>query len=254
MATDARLDSERLFHDQQAAERQQRFRDLAALRFTDEWYLNHEPWIRPAFSLLGDLRGRHILDYGCGHGMASVVMARRGAKVKGIDLSAVYIAEANRRALANDVAIHFSAANAEALPFADAQFDLVWGNAILHHLDLPTACAELKRVLKPGGKAVFCEPWGGNLLIEFARRYLPYAGKHRTVDEQPLRSWQLAAIKREFPTMQWHGYQLFGGLRRFWKRESATGTPLDRLDDWLLGHVPILQKWGRYVVLTMRNE
>jgi len=48
---------------------------------------------------------------------------------------------------------------------------------ILHHLDLTVAARELRRVLRPGGVAVFCEPWGGNPLLNFARRRLPYAGK-----------------------------------------------------------------------------
>src|SRR5205807_2527349 len=77
--TAARLLSEQDFHDAQAAERARRFADLASLRFRDNEYLDHETWIGPAFDMLGDLRGKTTLDYGCGHGMASIVMARRGA-------------------------------------------------------------------------------------------------------------------------------------------------------------------------------
>ena len=60
-------------------------------------------------------------------------------------------------------------------PWAVFQTDAVWGNAILHHLDLAKAGRELRRVLAPGGVAVFCEPWGGNPLLAFARRALPSA-------------------------------------------------------------------------------
>jgi len=63
------------------------------LRFTDSSFLDHETWVRPAFDTLGDLRGKAALDYGCGHGMAAVVMARAGAAVSAFDLSPGYVTE-----------------------------------------------------------------------------------------------------------------------------------------------------------------
>src|SRR5258708_657293 len=119
---------EQRFHDQQAGERCAYFEQRKIeLRFDDSAYLDHETWIRPAFTQLGDVRGKSILDYGCGHGMASVVLARHGAIVTGFDLSAGYVAEAQRRAVANDVEATFLQADAERLPFDDASFDAVWG-------------------------------------------------------------------------------------------------------------------------------
>jgi SAM-dependent methyltransferase len=246
-----RLRAEQLFHDAQAADRSTRFADLSALRFRDADYLDHETWIRPAFDLLGDVTGRRVLDYGCGHGMAAVVLARRGAAVTGIDLSAGYVEEARRRAAANEVEAEFRQADAEQLPFPDGSFDAVWGNAILHHLDLRTVAAELWRILAPGGVAVFCEPWGGNPLFELARRYLPYPGKHRTADERPLRAADLAPLREHF-SVRVRGFQLLGTARRLWRRESRAGGWLDRADDWLLARCPALEKWCRYVVIELR--
>jgi len=69
--------SERAFHDRQASQRADTFKnDPAALRFEDEWYLDHETWIRPALRLLGDLQGLDVLDFGCGHGMARRVKSK----------------------------------------------------------------------------------------------------------------------------------------------------------------------------------
>src|SRR3954453_11391032 len=159
--TDRRA-SEQHFHDPQAAERGESFRaGRAELRFADADFLDHETWVRPAFAKLGDLRGKAALDYGCGHGMAAVVMARAGAAVTAFDLSPGYVAEARARAAANGVAVECVVADGEHLPFADESFDAVWGNAVLHHLDLARAGRELSRVLRPGAVAVFCEPWGG---------------------------------------------------------------------------------------------
>jgi SAM-dependent methyltransferase len=245
-----RTRAEQLFHDAQAAGRARRFADLAALRFRDADYLDHETWIRPAFDLLGDVAGRRVLDYGCGHGMAAVVLARHGATVTGIDLSAGYIAEARRRAAANEVEVDFRQADAEHLPFPDDSFDAVWGCAILHHLDLQRAAAELRRVLRPGGVAVFCEPWGGNPLLEWARRWVPYPGKHRTPDEHPLREPDLRPVRDRFAVTV-RGFQLLGMARRVLSRESRSGGWLDGLDRRLLARRPALEKWCRYVVLRL---
>src|SRR5262245_62624571 len=71
--------SEQAFHDKQADQRSATFRaDPAALLVSDDAYLDHESWIGPAFARLGDVVGLDVLDYGCGHGMAAVVLARRG--------------------------------------------------------------------------------------------------------------------------------------------------------------------------------
>src|SRR5262245_47173322 len=118
LATD-RIESERAFHDQQARSRAETLYGPVHLQFRDDDYLDHESWIRPAFANLGSLAGKRILDYGCGHGMAAVVMARRGAVVSGFDLSDEYLAEARRRAIANGVEIDLQAADAHSLPYSD---------------------------------------------------------------------------------------------------------------------------------------
>jgi SAM-dependent methyltransferase len=246
-----RLESERQFHDEQARQRAEDFRRRpGGLRFHDREYLDHESWIRPAFAKLGAVSGRRVLDYGCGHGMAAVVLARRGAIVTGFDLSADYVAEARLRAQANDVSAEFLQADAHALPFADASFDAIWGNAVLHHLNLSVAAGEIRRVLKPGGVAVFCEPWAENALLRLARRRLPYHGKGHTPDEQPLRRRDLAALRTAFSSLQWEGFQLLSMVRR----AVAVPRTLERGDRLLLRAIPLLQNWCRYVVVTLRRE
>src|SRR5262249_48039634 len=184
------------------------------LRFTDDWYLDHETWIRPAFERLEPLAGARLLDFGCGHGMASVVAARRGAAVTAFDLSPGYLAEAQPRAATNAAPVSLLQADGERLPLADGAFDRVWGNAILHPLDLGRAARELYRVLRPGGFAVFCEPWGENPLLSLARRHLPYPGKQRTPDELPLRARHLAPLRAVFDEVNVASYQLLSMVRR----------------------------------------
>lgn len=243
--------SERLFHDRQAQARRATFAGRPDSLTVDETaYLDHETWIRPAMARLGDVRGLRVLDYGCGHGMASVVLARRGGRVTAFDLSAGYLAEAGRRAAANDVRVDLIQADGQRLPFADASFDRVWGNAVLHHLDIATAGRELFRVLRPGGVAVFCEPWGENPLLSWARRRLPYRGKERTRDEEPLRRRQVRSLKHIFPRVELHGYQLLSMVRRVMKPGRLTDT-LERCDTVLLRRLPGLEHFCRYVVLSL---
>src|SRR5262245_38597033 len=249
-ATD-RLLSERVFHDDQARQRTVTF-DLRPheLRFADDVYLDHETWIRPALEQLGDVSGLRVLDYGCGHAMAGIVLARRGARVTAFDLSAGYLAEAHRRATANGVALDLVQADGERLPFADATFDRIWGNAILHHLDLTIAALELRRVLRPGGIAVFCEPWGGNPLLRWVRHRLPYSGKARTVDEEPLRIRHVRQLWSVFPKLRVEGFQFLSMARRLLEPGRARAA-LDRCDAVLLRRAPSLQRFCRYVVLTL---
>ena len=249
MDESARLESERQFHDAQAARRRPDLRS-DDLRFDDDAYLDHETWIRPAFAKLGDPRGRRILDLGCGHGMAAIVLARQGAIVTGLELSSGYLDEARRRAEVNGVAIDWIQANAEHLPFPDASFDRVWGNAILHHLDLGHAADELRRVLRPGGIAIFCEPWGDNPLLRYARRRLDYPGKQHTPDESPLRSDCLPILRSRFPELRFTGHQLLGMMRRYWG-ERGINVMLDRVDEAILRVVPPLGRWCRYMVIEL---
>ncbi|MBX7103917.1 MAG: class I SAM-dependent methyltransferase [Gemmataceae bacterium] len=203
----ARITRERQYHDAEAAARAITFSlQPSRLRFNDGEYLDHAPWVRPAVVALGELTGRRLLDFGCGHGMASVVFARRGAHVTATDLSPGYVAEAGRRAMANESEVAMAVADGHELPFAAGSFDLIWGHAILHHLDVPVAARELRRVLVPGGRVVLCDPWDGNPLVRWLRR-----GRRHTADEHALRPADIDALKGVFKkvtatTHQWGRY------------------------------------------------
>jgi SAM-dependent methyltransferase len=108
------------------------------------------------------LRGRkdaHVLDLGCGGGHVGFRVAPEVARVVAYDLSsdmlAAVDAEARRRSLSNIVCRQGAA---ESLPFADAEFDFVLCRFSAHHWpDVPRALREGRRVLKPGGRAIFID-------------------------------------------------------------------------------------------------
>ena len=249
----ARLLAEREFHDRQATERARTFAERPELlRVHDEAYLDHETWIRPALVRLGALKGKRVLDFGCGHAMASVVMARQGACVTGFDLSQGYLAEARQRATFNEVDVRLVQADGNRLPFATGSFDRIWGNAVLHHLDLAQASAEIARVLTPDGCAVFCEPWGENWFLRLARGRKASPLNDRTEDEEPLRQQDLAFFERSFADVDVQGFQLLTMMGRVVRRQGKI-PGLEIFDRLLLDHVPLLRRYCRYVVLTLRR-
>jgi SAM-dependent methyltransferase len=243
IATD-RLRREQSFHDEQASSRARTFAsDPDRLQFSDDEYLNHEPWVRPAIERLGNLDGRRVLDWGCGHGMAAVVMARQGGRVTACDLSAGYVSEARSRAAANGVEVDVLQADAHRLPFQTGAFHAIWGHAILHHLDVPTAAEELRRVLHPDGIAVVCEPWDGSPLVRAVRRWLAHSGR-RTSDERPLGERDIEALRLAFRTVQLLPYQAIF--------PSRLGVAIQQLDRRIMSFWPALRRFCRYVVIELR--
>ncbi|MBT2543288.1 class I SAM-dependent methyltransferase [Streptomyces sp. ISL-44] len=104
-------------------------------------------------ALAGDVAGRRILDADCGSGALSAALRDRGAVVTGIDASAGMLALARRR-LGDDADLHVADLS-ERLPFADGAFDDVVASLVLHYLkDWGPTLAELRRVLRPGGRLI----------------------------------------------------------------------------------------------------
>jgi SAM-dependent methyltransferase len=114
--------------------------------------------------LLLDCRpGDCVLDLGAGSGFSSEMLARCGYRVVAIDPDLHALDNNRARPLFDrfriDGSVRVAGAVAEALPFLDATFDGVLALNVLHHVpDLASVTAELARVMKPGCRAVFCEP------------------------------------------------------------------------------------------------
>lgn len=112
-------------------------------------YYNRPEMLR----LAGDVSGRRILDAGCGSGPLSEGLRDKGAVVTGFDASAAMVALAHQR-LGDDADVRV-ADLAAPLPFADDEFDDVVASLVLHYLeDWAGPLAELRRVLKPGGRLI----------------------------------------------------------------------------------------------------
>jgi ubiquinone/menaquinone biosynthesis C-methylase UbiE len=100
--------------------------------------------------------GQEVLDAACGTGVVAVTAARAGGKVRGLDLSPALLERARLNAEIARVRIDFVEGDVEALPYADASFDVVLSQ--FGHMFAPrpeVALAELLRVLRPGGRIAF---------------------------------------------------------------------------------------------------
>lgn len=203
---------------------------------------------------LGDLQGKRVLEMGCGLGSLSLLLAKSGAKLTAFDISAGSIEVAKERAAAAGVAdrIQFDVCPAEQLPYEDGSFDIVFGKAVLHHLDAPTAHPHLFRLLRPGGKAAFSEPMGMNPVLNFVREYVHYPHKNPRGADRPLNYDDIRQWTEGFSKVQIQEIQLFSML----ERGLGFGRPLPmlrRADQALLRRAKFLRRYCRYVVMLMEK-
>ncbi|HPA20452.1 MAG TPA: class I SAM-dependent methyltransferase [Verrucomicrobiae bacterium] len=222
---------------------------------------------------LGEMRGRKLLDVGAGLGETSVYFARRGAEVTASDVSGGMLQFAGALAAHHGVTIGLVQAAADALPFPDGSFDIVYIANALHHVsDIPAAVRELHRVLRPGGTFVSIDPIAYNPAINVYRRM---AMGVRTEDEHPLRRADVAAIREPFSRSEVRMFWLLGLLLfakfffvdrvdpnadRYWKRIFRVERqirwwfrPLAALDRVLLSVLPPLGWWCWNVVVVARK-
>jgi SAM-dependent methyltransferase len=98
-------------------------------------------------------RGRDVLEIGVGMGADLLRWVRAGARATGVDLTERAVRLTGERLAAEGLHAELRVADAEALPFADASFDLVWSWGVLHHTPRSErALREAARVLRPGGR------------------------------------------------------------------------------------------------------
>lgn len=225
----------------------------------------------------GNLKGKSVLEIGCGSGEICVWMALQGAEVKGIDISDESVEVARKRAEANHVSdkTSFLACPAEAMPFEDSYFDIVFINVSLHHLELEQALSECKRVLKPRGYFIAVEPLAFSRTIQsvraskFVTRFYPI--RQETPTERILTVDDLTYIKtiftetevtpfRIFSPFIFKAKPLFNLLSKAFKGESwemkkqRCNRFFQRLDEKTLSALPWLRYLSRYVVIACRKS
>ena len=190
-----------------------------------------------------DIKGKKVLEYGCGPGSSSFSLAKMGAKVTAIDISDVAIDQAREQAEEEGLDIEFYVMDAENLDFESNSFDVICGSGILHHLELGAAYKEISRTLKKDGRAIFFEPLGHNPIINLYRKLTP---KMRTDDERSLLMKDIEMTQEYFESVNKYHFNLTSIISSF---ASFMNGPLSKLDEMLFNLLPGLKKYSWIVVL-----
>jgi len=175
---------------------------------------------RELMTMLGDVRGKSVLDYGCGSGNLGIYLAFQGAAVNGFDLSSEGIRIAQRAVEQYGVDAEFQVMDAEHLTYADQSFDLAVGFGVLHHvIKYPGASAQLMSVMKPGARALFHETLWDNPFINLARRFTM---KDEEAGDARLTAAALREFGRNFSHVNLHRRHLLYMFKRLVKIEPLT--------------------------------
>jgi SAM-dependent methyltransferase len=215
----ARLKNEQEFFDQEE------YQEGPIPESTIERYTSCRKPYLPAeypFWILGDVRGRRVLEVGCGDGCNAILLALKGATVVGIDVSPRAIEVSRNRAALHGVEdrVEFHALDLEAyLEGKPGRFDIICGFAVLHHLCpvLDSIMAGLMQLSHAETFFLFTEPIATSRFLRQLRLALPFFKTHGTDNERPLEPRDFATLKRYLPRME---VTAFNFLLRIWMRFS----------------------------------
>jgi SAM-dependent methyltransferase len=204
---------------------------------------------------LGPVEGLDVLELGCGTGDLSLELLRRGARLTVLDLSPASVELTSERVarFRPGAELETAVAPVEHTGLGDASFDRIVGKWILHHVDVAPAAAEVRRLLRPGGRAAFFENQDRNPLLRFARRRLVgLPGMHQvgTADERALTRDDLDRLARTFDWMRLEYPNLYflESLGRALGHRAI--GPLQRADATLWRRVPRLRPLSWHVLVT----
>jgi ubiquinone/menaquinone biosynthesis C-methylase UbiE len=142
------------------------YHDWEASTYDDKWHISYDErcidYARDRFVHVAGDTGwpfPKALELGCGTGFFLLNLKQAGVLDEGhvTDISPGMVEVATRNAEGLGFTVEGRVADAESLPYGDEEFDLVVGHAVLHHIpDVDLTLREVLRVLKPGGRFVFC--------------------------------------------------------------------------------------------------
>lgn len=218
----------------------------------------HVAFLDDMFERMGPLDGIRTLEVGCGSGTLSTYLALHGARPTGVDVSSGMLALAAKRATINGVGdrVTFVASPIETLDLPDGSFDVIFANQVLHHLDLPRAMPNIRRLLAPGGQAIFIEPvlfvpeWMRSVRYSRAVTHF-FPSRADTPDERSLDLADIRRIRATFERSEMIEFQLLTRLQNFVELSDRWFTRIEGWDAFLLRQIPLTRRWCRYVVLVL---
>jgi SAM-dependent methyltransferase len=196
-----------------------------------------------------DLNGRRALEICGGHGMLAGLLAETFpvAEIIGLDLYAATGPEIDERCRRLPGLSYVAGDAFDLSGYADESFDLVWGQAALHHLahNPLGLCKQVLRVLKPGGRLVFIfEPLGHNLMVAAIRAVNMARGE--LGDESNLYFSQFERMRETgFTTCEVQVFNLLSyPMKALSDRLGFVSRAVQKFDAWLFGAFPKLLRYG----------
>lgn len=218
-------------------------------------YLNPQPdtpyGLEYAFHLLGDVRGKTILDLGCGSGENVVPLVQRGARVIGIDISPELIALAQERLRNASLEASLRTGDAYATGLPDESVDVIFCMALIHHLDIKLVREEMWRVLRQGGAVILREPIRFSKTYARIRQLLP-AQDDISEYEHPLTREELATMTGPFK-MQGARYFRLPFVPLMSRVFSSKGDLSWKASNWILRRWPGTELYATGIVVRLQK-
>jgi SAM-dependent methyltransferase len=204
-----------------------------------------------AFHLLGDVRGKRVLDLGCGSGENTVPLLMRGAEVIAIDISPEMIAAAGKRLATAGLHAVLQVGSAYDTGLEAESFDMVFCVSLLHHLDIAAARQEIQRVLAPGGHLIVKEPVRYSRSYARARSLLP---RHQDISkyEHPLTPSEMDSIREGFEVEDLRYFRLpfIPLVQRIWGEPPYA---VWAASDWMMRQARSLERFATLVVAKLQK-
>lgn len=233
------------------------------VRHWDEIYKNFDPQKKIEGDLYTtdenlDLCNKEILIIACGTGEHVVRAARTGAHVCAVDISGQAVENAQMMITANELDAQFLVADACNTGLPDQSFDLIWGSAVLHHLNPEHTAVELYRLIKPNGVIIFVsEPTFYNPILKWAyesafgvgrvgrRRkflFLQRRGDNyeKPIDKQEIESFKKFFFVREVPL----GFMFFQKIAHVVSKSAFVHKAFEAIDNLIIGLFPAFNKYS----------
>jgi 2-polyprenyl-3-methyl-5-hydroxy-6-metoxy-1,4-benzoquinol methylase len=204
-----------------------------------------------AFHLLGDIRGKTVLDFGCGKGENIIPLAERGARVIGMDISPDLIAVAQKRLSDANLEASLIVGSAYETGLPDESVDVIFCVALIHHLDIRVVRQEMWRILRKGGVIILKEPVRFSKAYAWLRSLLPAHGDISEY-EHPLTREELATMTQPFKMDGTRYFRLpFVPLvSRVLSSKSAAAW---RASNWILEHWTGAESYSTGVVTKLQK-
>ena len=204
-----------------------------------------------AFHLLGDVRGKTVLDLGCGTGEDIVPLLEHGAHLIGMDISPDLIAIAQKRLHDAQMEASVKVGSAYETGLPDESVDAIFCIALIHHLDIKLVRDEMWRVLRKGGAVILKEPVRFSKAYAWLRSLLP---AHDDISdyEHPLTREELATMMQPFRVegTRFFRLPLVPLLSRVLPSKNVFAL---KASDWILRHWAAAEHYATGVVVRLEK-